>query len=155
MGRGGFEPPKQIAADLQSVPFGHSGICPFKTFNMKLTHFNSQNKLRKADDRTRTDNLLITNQLLCQLSHIGIILTYCKNLQMTPTGIEPVLPPWKGDVLTAWPRGHTLLFSLTAIYILSYICLFCKIFSPKIRGKLQTDNKQGCWTKKPHTTHVI
>ena len=72
MGRGGFEPPKQVAADLQSVPFGHSGICPFKTFNTKLTHFNSQNKLRKADDRTRTDNLLITNQLLCQLSHIGI-----------------------------------------------------------------------------------
>ena len=28
--------------------------------------------LQKADDRTRTDNLLITNQLLCQLSHIGI-----------------------------------------------------------------------------------
>ena len=27
---------------------------------------------RKADDRTRTDNLLITNQLLCQLSHIGL-----------------------------------------------------------------------------------
>ena len=27
--------------------------------------------LSKADDRTRTDNLLITNQLLCQLSHIG------------------------------------------------------------------------------------
>ena len=26
---------------------------------------------KKADDRTRTDNLLITNQLLCQLSHIG------------------------------------------------------------------------------------
>ena len=30
MGGGGFEPPKQIAADLQSVPFGHSGIHPFK-----------------------------------------------------------------------------------------------------------------------------
>ena len=42
----------------------------------------------KADDRTRTDNLLITNQLLCQLSHIGIF-----NCQMTPTGFEPVLPP--------------------------------------------------------------
>ena len=27
----------------------------------------------KADDRTRTDNLLITSQLLCQLSHIGIL----------------------------------------------------------------------------------
>ena len=30
----------------------------------------------KADDRTRTDNLLITNQLLCQLSHIGIYVVY-------------------------------------------------------------------------------
>ena len=56
---------------------------------------------QKADDRTRTDNLLITNQLLCQLSHIGIL-----NCQMTPTGFEPVLPPWKGDVLTAWPWGQ-------------------------------------------------
>ena len=56
---------------------------------------------QKADDRTRTDNLLITNQLLCQLSHIGIF-----NCQMTPTGFEPVLPPWKGDVLTAWPWGQ-------------------------------------------------
>ena len=36
MGRGGFEPPKQVAADLQSVPFGHSGIYPnvMKTFYM-------------------------------------------------------------------------------------------------------------------------
>ena len=29
MGGGGFEPPKQVAADLQSVPFGHSGIHPY------------------------------------------------------------------------------------------------------------------------------
>ena len=58
MGGGGFEPPKQCAADLQSVPFGHSGIHPYIKFS-------------KADERTRTVNLLITNQLLCQLSHIG------------------------------------------------------------------------------------
>ena len=32
MGGGGFEPPKQFAADLQSVPFGHSGIHPFIAF---------------------------------------------------------------------------------------------------------------------------
>ena len=25
---------------------------------------------------------------------------------VTRTGIEPVLPPWKGDVLTAWPRSQ-------------------------------------------------
>ena len=30
MGGGGFEPPKQDAADLQSVPFGHSGNHPDK-----------------------------------------------------------------------------------------------------------------------------
>ena len=28
---------------------------------------------------------------------------------MTPTGIEPVLPPWKGDVLTAWPRSRSMI----------------------------------------------
>ena len=28
VGEGGFEPPKLSAADLQSVPFGHSGIRP-------------------------------------------------------------------------------------------------------------------------------
>ena len=36
------------------------------------THYTKAFALAKADDRTRTDNLLITNQLLCQLSHIGI-----------------------------------------------------------------------------------
>ena len=60
MGGGGFEPPKHYAADLQSVPFGHSGIHPFFAFQ------------QKADDRTRTDNLLITNQLLCQLTDLEI-----------------------------------------------------------------------------------
>ena len=29
LGGGGFEPPKHDAADLQSVPFGHSGIHPY------------------------------------------------------------------------------------------------------------------------------
>ena len=36
----------------------------------------TRESIQKADDRTRTDNLLITNQLLCQLSHIGINGTY-------------------------------------------------------------------------------
>ena len=29
VGRGGFEPPKRVAADLQSAPFGHSGTYPY------------------------------------------------------------------------------------------------------------------------------
>ena len=32
VGGGGFEPPKAVPADLQSVPFGHSGIRPFEPF---------------------------------------------------------------------------------------------------------------------------
>ena len=28
------------------------------------------------------------------------------DLRMTRTGLEPVLPPWKGGVLTAWPTGQ-------------------------------------------------
>ena len=39
MGGGGFEPPKQVAADLQSVPFGHSGIHPYL-----IMTFNNHNK---------------------------------------------------------------------------------------------------------------
>jgi hypothetical protein len=30
VGTGGFEPPKLKTTDLQSVPFGHSGISPYK-----------------------------------------------------------------------------------------------------------------------------
>ena len=43
----------QVTTDLQSVPFGRSGTCP---------HYG-------AGDWNRTHNLLITNQLLCQLSY--------------------------------------------------------------------------------------
>ena len=55
--RGGFEPPKSVTTDLQSVPFGRSGTCPYIG----------------AGDWNRTHNLLITSQLLCQLSYTSII----------------------------------------------------------------------------------
>ena len=54
VGRGGFEPPKSATADLQSAPFGHSGTYPYEV---------------GAGEGNRTRNLLITNQLLCQLSY--------------------------------------------------------------------------------------
>ena len=44
--------------DLQSVPFGHSGTPP---------------RIHGAGDGTRTRNLLITNQLLYQLSYASAI----------------------------------------------------------------------------------
>ena len=58
MGDGGFEPPKALPADLQSVPFGHSGNPPYEI---------------GAGGRIRTPDLLITNQLLYQLSYTSML----------------------------------------------------------------------------------
>ena len=60
VGRDGFEPSKSQTTDLQSAPFGHSGTFP-----------------TGAGDRNRTNNLLITNQLLCQLSYTSIYIYWC------------------------------------------------------------------------------
>ena len=51
----GFEPSKSSTTDLQSAPFGHSGTPPYEIVG--------------AGGRTRTPDLLITNQLLYQLSY--------------------------------------------------------------------------------------
>jgi hypothetical protein len=60
---GGFEPPKSMTTDLQSVPFGRSGIPPDEELLFSAG----------ADDGTRTRNLLITSQLLYQLSYASQI----------------------------------------------------------------------------------
>ena len=62
VGEGGFEPPKSLTTDLQSAPFGHSGIPPYSL-------------VRGAGRRIRTPDLLITNQLLYQLSYTSISAT--------------------------------------------------------------------------------
>ena len=91
MGESGFEPLKALPADLQSVPFGHSGTLPYK-----------------ADNRTRTDNLLITNQLLCQLSHIGEDQIWLKKWGLQGSNLWP--SACKADALPAELRPH--IFSL-------------------------------------------
>ena len=53
----------------------------------------------KADDRTRTDNLLITNQLLCQLSHIGL-----KKWDLQGSNLWP--SACKAEALPAELRSH-------------------------------------------------
>ena len=54
-------------------PLWPLGNLPIYHIHIQLIRFTLQlTWIVKADDRTRTDNLLITNQLLCQLSHIGV-----------------------------------------------------------------------------------
>ena len=61
VGEGGFGPPKSVTTDLQSAPFGRSGIPPYKISRCG------------AGGRTRTPDLLITNQLLYQLSYTSTV----------------------------------------------------------------------------------
>ena len=108
VGEGGFEPPKSLTTDLQSAPFGHSGIPPYSVFEYlpldsptnllvlarrpseavaerkgerreRRAVFRASGKRntasvlrRGAGRRTRTPDLLITNQLLYQLSYTSI-----------------------------------------------------------------------------------
>ena len=66
VGEGGFEPPKSLTTDLQSAPFGRSGILPYSIKCYTLI------KKGGAGGRTRTPDLLITNQLLYQLSYTSV-----------------------------------------------------------------------------------
>ena len=75
VGGDGFEPSKSVTADLQSAPFGHSGTRPYEV---------------GAGDGNRTCNLLITNQLLCQLSYTSIPIGVEQKRKMaTRKGLEP------------------------------------------------------------------
>ena len=62
----GFLQWMEVDSNHRSVPQQIYSLPPLAT----------REPIQKADDRTRTDNLLITNQLLCQLSHIGIGFLY-------------------------------------------------------------------------------
>ena len=58
-GRGWIRTIEANATDLQSAPFGHSGTLPKSIYG--------------AGGRTRTPDLLITNQLLYQLSYTSML----------------------------------------------------------------------------------
>ena len=67
VGEDGFEPSKSKTTDLQSAPFGRSGTLPCVRDKQKFI------PVCGAGDGTRTRDLLITNQLLYQLSYTSII----------------------------------------------------------------------------------
>ena len=74
VGRGGFEPPKSLTADLQSAPFGHSGTLPYilslPTFIKKAPEslFNKLSGAWSERWGDRTPDNLIKSQVLYRLS---------------------------------------------------------------------------------------
>ena len=67
---------RHTPADLQSAPFGRSGISPEIIIFQKPKH--------RATERTRTSDRLITNQLLYQLSYGGKIDIHRKKVKIKP-----------------------------------------------------------------------
>ena len=65
-----------FVAELQSAPFGRSGISPYHTYTVLFFTLNLHFK-NGADTRIRTVDLLITSQLLYQLSYAGIFIAFC------------------------------------------------------------------------------
>ncbi len=59
MGGGGFEPPKQFAADLQSVPFGHSGNRPYAVVQVQDLHAEHLNFVNILFGKRRKFSLLL------------------------------------------------------------------------------------------------
>ena len=106
VGRGRFELPKSETSDLQSDPFGHSGIFP----NMKLGCAGRAAVGSGAGDWNRTHNLLITNQLLCQLSYTSTVGASGRN-RTTDTGIfSPLLYrlSYRGILKPAWQPTYAI-----------------------------------------------
>ena len=140
MDGGGFEPPKQFAADLQSVPFGHSGIHPYFV-KWDLQGSNLWPSACKADalpaelrshittqKRLELSTFAVTGRRSNQLSHWAIlqffkILIYLENyIQLKPTSSSIYLSLlW----LCPWPISNSQLhvlphFHLCPIYLVVF-----------------------------------
>ena len=77
MDGGGFEPPKQVAADLQSVPFGHSGIHPCHISLTVMNDTTTQNKMQALFQIFSKNFQFVffidTQTVLCKFEHEEII----------------------------------------------------------------------------------
>ena len=84
VGRDGFEPSKQLATDLQSAPFSHSGTFPYywswrSESNQQPADYKSaalpielRQQMNGASGRNRTTDTGIFSPLLYRLSYRGI-----------------------------------------------------------------------------------
>ena len=80
VGRGGFEPPKSKTSDLQSDPFGRSGICPnYEILRGALGSICAVRKSVAATRLARTTTAILATPKLGQnnFSQMRIIVLWC------------------------------------------------------------------------------
>ena len=80
MGGEGFEPSKAVPTDLQSAPFGHSGIRPYNHYTLFLINYTWNGAYR-----VRTCDPLLVRQMLSQLSYDPI--TTQKRLELSTSAV--------------------------------------------------------------------
>ena len=150
VGAGGFEPPKSATTDLQSAPFGHSGTLPY------LVYASIQDG---AGRRTRTPDLLITNQLLYRLSYTSEscptaepILTdkehfvntfFCFSRREIFASI--ILPPSAANhlILHAVRTGNRLWRGVLGVQRQQHLHRLSEHFCPSGTGVLPRDPREG------------
>ena len=63
---------------------------------------------------------------------------------MTPRGFEPLLPPWKGGVLTTWPWSRTTYYNTMYLHLSTNIYLYflvCLIFIANIHCLINSPSR--------------
>ena len=73
-------------ADLQSAPFGHSGICPKQYFKLKNTTTETHLYASGDSHRIQTCNLLIRSQMLYSVE-------LANHLRLCLVGVDGFEPP--------------------------------------------------------------
>ena len=93
VGGDGFEPSKQFAADLQSVPFGHSGIHPYWFF-------------KDQKPTIGIEPITCWLQISCSANWATSALKTTERFGKRPrTDLNRWPPPWQGGALTNWATG--------------------------------------------------
>ena len=112
--------------------FGDSNPGPIGYEPIALTNWA---KGPKSLSPVRTKPMIGLEPITCWLQ-ISCSANWATSALMTPTGIEPVLPPWKGDVLTAWPWSQIpkslvslKVFSSDRVIYYHMITVFASTFS--------------------------
>ena len=123
VGGGGFEPPKALPADLQSVPIGRSGIPPHNIYKFDNTP--------KMVPRTGIEP--VTRGFSVHCSTNWAIEAHCWR---PGWGSNSRPPAWQAGVLTNWTTGPNIWCNHWLLFYCTIQIRFCQeFFSKKLKSQ--------------------